>query len=57
LSIIIYPYPILPSIYIPGDWGEAGIIKTGKDGKIGDQEITGMFMGYASNHEGNCYRM
>jgi hypothetical protein len=34
-------------------WGEAGIIKTGKDEKIGDRR----FMGYASNHEGNCYRM
>jgi hypothetical protein len=38
-------------------WGEAGIIKTGKDGKIGDQGVMGMFMGYASNHKGNCYRM
>ncbi len=38
-------------------WGEAGTIKTGKDGKIGDQGVTGMFVGYASNHEGNCYRM
>jgi hypothetical protein len=38
-------------------WGEAGIIKTSKDGKIGDRVVMGMFMGYASNHEGNCYRM
>jgi hypothetical protein len=38
-------------------WGEAGIIKTGKDGKIGDQGIRGMFMGYTSNHEGDCYMM
>jgi hypothetical protein len=38
-------------------WGEARIIKTGKDGKIGDQGVMGMFVGYASNHEGNCYRM
>ncbi len=38
-------------------WGEAGIIKTSKDGKIGDQEVTGMFVGYASNHKGDCYRM
>jgi hypothetical protein len=38
-------------------WGEAGIIKTGKDGKIGDWGVTGMFVGYTSNHKGNCYRM
>ncbi len=38
-------------------WGEAGIIITGKDRKIGDQGVTGMFVGYALNHEGNCYRM
>ncbi len=38
-------------------WGEAGIIKTGKDGKMRGWGITGMFVGYASNHEGDCYRM
>ncbi len=38
-------------------WGEAGIIKIGKDGKIGDWGITGMIVGYASNHKGDCYRM
>jgi hypothetical protein len=37
-------------------WGEAGIIRTGKDGKIGDRRVRGMFVGYASNHKGNCYR-
>jgi hypothetical protein len=38
-------------------WGEAGIIKTGKDGKVGDRGVTGMFVGYTSNHKDNCYRM
>jgi hypothetical protein len=38
-------------------WGEVGIIKTGKDGKTGDREFTGMFVGYPSNHKGGCYRM
>jgi hypothetical protein len=38
-------------------WGEAGIIKTGKEGKIRGRGIRGMFVGYASNHKGNCYRM
>jgi hypothetical protein len=42
--------------YLP-IWGEAGIIKTGKDKKIGYRGVTGMFMGYASNHEGDCFRM
>jgi hypothetical protein len=36
-------------------WGETGIIKTGKDGKIGDQGVTDMFVGYASNHKRDCY--
>ncbi len=38
-------------------WGEAGIIKTSRDGKIRDRGVTGMFMGYALNQEGDCYRM
>ena len=37
--------------------GEAGTIKTGKDGKGGDRGATCMFIGYANNHEGDCYRM
>jgi hypothetical protein len=35
--------------------GEAGIIKTGKVGKTGDRGVTGMFVGYASNHKGDCW--
>jgi hypothetical protein len=50
-----YLYPILPGIYVLGKKQESS--KTGKDGKIGDQGVTGMFVGYASNHVGNCYRM
>ncbi len=38
-------------------WGEAGVIKTGKDRKTGDQGVTSMLMGYNSNHKGDCYRM
>ena len=38
-------------------WGEAGTVKTGKDGKIGDRGVTMMFIGYANNHEGNVFRM
>jgi hypothetical protein len=38
-------------------WVEAKIIKTSKDGKIGDRRVTGMFVGYTSNHKGACYRM
>jgi hypothetical protein len=40
-------------------WGEARTIKTGKDGKTGDRDwgITCMFVGYAFNHRGDCYRM
>jgi hypothetical protein len=38
-------------------WGEAGFIKTGKDGKIEDRRVTGMFMGFALNLKGERYRM
>ncbi len=38
-------------------WGEAGVIKTGKDGKTRDRVVTDMFVSYTSNHEGDCYRM
>ncbi len=38
-------------------FGEAGIVKNGKDGKVGDRGITMLFMGYADEHAGNCYRM
>jgi hypothetical protein len=38
-------------------WEEVGTIKTGKDGKIGDLEVTCILVGYASNQEGDCYRM
>jgi hypothetical protein len=36
---------------------EAGIVKNTKDRKVGDRGITMMFVGYASGHAGNCYRM
>jgi len=38
-------------------FNEAGIVKNGKDGKVGDREITMVFVGYADEHAGNCYRM
>jgi len=38
-------------------FGEAGIVKNGKDGKVGDRGITMVFVGYADEHAGNCYRM
>jgi hypothetical protein len=38
-------------------FGEAGIVKNMKDGKVGDRGITMMFVGYLSAHDGNCYRM
>jgi hypothetical protein len=51
-----YLYPILPSIYIPGEKQESS--KPAKTEKIGDRGVTGsMFVGYASNHKGDCYRM
>ena len=38
-------------------FGEAGIVKNGKDGKVGDRGITMVFVGHADEHAGNCYRM
>ena len=38
-------------------FGEAGIVKNGKDGKVGDRRIAMVFVGYADEHTGNCYRM
>lgn len=38
-------------------WGEAGTVKTGKDGKVGDRGVTCMLIGYANDHEGNVFRM
>ncbi len=38
-------------------FGEAGIVKDKKDGKVGDIGITMLFVGYADGHAGNCYRM
>ena len=37
--------------------GEASTVRTGKDDKVGDRGVTMMMVGYADNHEGNCYRM
>ena len=38
-------------------WGEAGTVKIGKNGKIGDHGITMIFVGYSENHPYDCYRM
>ena len=38
-------------------WGEAGKVKSGKDGKLGDRGITMMMVGYATHHEGDMYRV
>ena len=38
-------------------FGEAGTVRTGKDGKVGNLGVTMMMVGYAYNHEGNCCRM
>ena len=38
-------------------WGEAGTVKLPKDGKVKPRGVTCVFIGYAANHDGNCYRM
>ncbi len=37
-------------------FNEAGTVKNRKDGKVGDREITMVFVGYANGHAGICYR-
>ena len=38
-------------------WGEAGTVKTGKDGKLGDRGVTMIFVGFANKHGPDVYRM
>ena len=38
-------------------WGEAGVVKEGKDGKTGDKGIAMMFVGYPLNQEADSVRM
>jgi hypothetical protein len=52
-----YGHPLPNFTRYLSTWGEARIINTSKDGKNKDQEVTGMFVGYTSNHEGDCYKM
>jgi hypothetical protein len=38
-------------------FSEAGIVKNGKDGKVGGRGITMVFVGYADEHAGNTSRV
>ena len=38
-------------------FGEAGIIKEGKKGKVLDRGLTMMFVGYSENHAENVFKM
>ena len=38
-------------------FGEAGSVRTGKDGNVSNRGVAMISVGYADNHEGNCYRM
>jgi hypothetical protein len=37
--------------------GEAGTVRIGKNGKVKDRGVTMLFIGYAMQHEGDCWRM
>ncbi len=39
------------------EFGEAGTVKMGKDGKLGDRGIPMIFVGYALDHSQDCYQM
>ena len=38
-------------------FGEAGVVRRGKDGKLGDRGQPMVFVGYSDNHSYDCYRM
>jgi hypothetical protein len=38
-------------------FGEAGIVKQGKNGKLGDRGVPMVFVGYPKDHASYCYRM
>ncbi len=38
-------------------FGKAGVVKIGKDGKLGDRGITCIFVNYADKHSSDCYQM
>ena len=38
-------------------FGEAGTVKIGKNGKLGDRGCTMMYVGHADGHAGDVYRM
>ena len=38
-------------------FGEAGIVKQGKNGKLGDRGVPMVFVGYPKDHASDCYRM
>ena len=38
-------------------WGEAGVVKLGKDGKMGDCGSTMMFVGYPASRESDSIHM
>ena len=50
-------FEIPKSIKYLRTFGEARIVNNGKDGKVGNRGITMVFVGYADEHAGNCYRM
>ena len=39
------------------NWGEAGTVKNGKDGKLGDHGVTMICVGVANKHGPGVYRM
>ncbi len=38
-------------------FGEAGVVKIDKNGKLGDQGATCIFVNYSDQHAGDCFRM
>ncbi len=38
-------------------FGEAGVVKIGKNGKLGDRGVTCIFVNYADKHLSVCYRL
>jgi hypothetical protein len=52
-----YGYPLPRFAKHLRTWGEAGTVMLKKVNKVENYGVTCMFIGYANNHEGGCYRM
>ena len=54
-ELIGLPNPIWANPALIRTFGEAGVVRQDKNGKLGDQGIAMVFVGYSKNHAADCY--